>query len=960
MPAGLSGSSPSPSPVEHSLIPNEEKREADGDCSGSDDDVESVEDDVYVGHRHKQSRRSILSGRLGTFAAMVMAVAFFSVVLGFALAIFLTSHSHASCSSAFDGGGGPPPSPTGALDGQPTVILVSFDGFRHGYHLKADTPNLNRHGRAGMGGQAWEGRHGRARMGGHAWEGRHGRARMGGHAWEGTHGRARMGGHAWEGTHGRARMGGHAWEGTHGRAAMGGQPTVIVVSFDGFRHGYHLKADTPSALGGHAWNGSTGALGGHAWNGSTGALGGHAWNGSTGALGGHAWNGSTGALGGHAWNGSTGALGGHAWNGSTGALGGHAWNGSTGALGGHAWNGSTGALGGHAWNGSTGALGGHAWNGSTGALGGHAWNGSTGALGGHAWNGSTGALGGHAWNGSTGVLGGHPTVTEGTFAEHGMLPVFPSLTFPSHHSMATGLLPASHGIIANKFRLPSNHSDVFSPGNVDPRWWLGEPIWTTVNRQVRGWGGQGERSGVWGINTNKLHNPSNHSDVFSPGNVEPRWWLGEPIWTTVNRQVRGRGRALKRDETGEGKARGVGLPSFLSLFLPSPLPPFHIASFSPSSLPQCPFSPSPLSPVSPSLFPLFPPFPFAHPPFFPSPLSAFRFLLFWLLLLQGLQAATVFWPGSDVSRPDWPCPSDYCLQYNESMPFEQVGGGGRREEGGTKRGKMERWGGGKGALDQVLAWLDLPAPLRPSFLSLYLEEPDESGHLGGPDTPLVAAAVKRVDGMLGRLLTGLDQRSMTNDVNLLLVSDHGMLATCKSRVISLEQFEPFIPGLSPAWIDFSYPLLGIFLPQTDAQRRPGSAGQDFRMDAAAVVGAMRRAIEGGGIVNGEALKVYLREEFPAEFEFSGSDRIPAILALADEGYSVVYHHSSAWDGGMHGYDNRLPSMRSIFMARGPRFASHRRIPTFRNTELYNVITSILEIQPASNNGSSSFPDTILV
>ncbi|CAI5930716.1 unnamed protein product [Closterium sp. NIES-65] len=892
MPAGLSGSSPSPSPVEHSLIPNEEKREADGDCSGSDDDVESVEDDVYVGHRHKQSRRSILSGRLGTFAAMVMAVAFFSVVLGFALAIFLTSHSHASCSSAFDGGGGPPPSPTGALDGQPTVILVSFDGFRHGYHLKADTPNLNRHGRAGMGGQAWEGRHGRARMGGHAWEGRHGRARMGGHAWEGTHGRARMGGHAWEGTHGRARMGGHAWEGTHGRAAMGGQPTVIVVSFDGFRHGYHLKADTPS-LNRHGYH----------------------------------------------------------------------------------------------LKADTPNL-----NRSAEGVG--------DSLGGQPTEilvSSDGLRHGYHLKADT----THPPtmLAEGTFAEHGMLPVFPSLTFPSHHSMATGLLPASHGIIANKFRLPSNHSDVFSPGNVDPRWWLGEPIWTTVNRQVRGWGGQGERSGVWGINTNKLHNPSNHSDVFSPGNVEPRWWLGEPIWTTVNRQVRGRGRALKRDETGEGKARvnrqvrgrgralkkgatGEGdvrglkgvrtsLPSFLSLFLPSPLPPFHIASFSPSSLPQCPFSPSPLSPVSPSLFPLFPPFPFAHPPFFPSPLSAFRFLLFWLLLLQGLQAATVFWPGSDVSRPDWPCPSDYCLQYNESMPFEQ-------------------------RVDQVLAWLDLPAPLRPSFLSLYLEEPDESGHLGGPDTPLVAAAVKRVDGMLGRLLTGLDQRSMTNDVNLLLVSDHGMLATCKSRVISLEQFEPFIPGLSPAWIDFSYPLLGIFLPQTDAQRRPGSAGQDFRMDAAAVVGAMRRAIEGGGIVNGEALKVYLREEFPAEFEFSGSDRIPAILALADEGYSVVYHHSSAWDGGMHGYDNRLPSMRSIFMARGPRFASHRRIPTFRNTELYNVIrsileiepapnngffislsfislypsycpmqlynviTSILEIQPASNNGSSSFPDTILV
>ncbi|CAI5991684.1 unnamed protein product [Closterium sp. NIES-64] len=37
-------------------------------------------------------------------------------------------------------------------------------------------------------------------------------------------------------------------------------------------------------------------------------------------------------------------------------------------------------------------------------------------------------------------------------------------------------------------------------------------------------------------------------------------------------------------------------------------------------------------------------------------------------------------------------------------------------------------------------------------------------------------------------------------------------------------------------------------------------------------------IEGGGIVNGEALKVYPREEFPAEFEFPGSDRIPSTMA----------------------------------------------------------------------------------
>lgn len=37
--------------------------------------------------------------------------------------------------------------------------------------------------------------------------------------------------------------------------------------------------------------------------------------------------------------------------------------------------------------------------------------------------------------------------------------------------------------------------------------------------------------------------------------------------------------------------------------------------------------------------------------------------------------------------------------------------------------------------------------------------------------------------------------------------------------------------------------------------------------------------------------------------------------------------------GSHGYDNRLLSMRTIFVARGPRFARGRLVPAFRNVEV---------------------------
>jgi predicted AlkP superfamily pyrophosphatase or phosphodiesterase len=72
-----------------------------------------------------------------------------------------------------------------------------------------------------------------------------------------------------------------------------------------------------------------------------------------------------------------------------------------------------------------------------------------------------------------------------------MRPSFPSKTFPNHHSIATGLYPSEHGIILNTFEDPLDGS-VFAIRNVtavrESRWWGGEPIWATAERQgLRSW-----------------------------------------------------------------------------------------------------------------------------------------------------------------------------------------------------------------------------------------------------------------------------------------------------------------------------------------------------------------------------------------------------------------------------------------------------------------------------------------
>lgn len=67
-----------------------------------------------------------------------------------------------------------------------------------------------------------------------------------------------------------------------------------------------------------------------------------------------------------------------------------------------------------------------------------------------------------------------------------LIPVFPSKTFPSHYSAVTGLYPGNHGIISNTIYDPET-GERFSLSNrdaiVDARWWGGEPIWVTAEKQ---------------------------------------------------------------------------------------------------------------------------------------------------------------------------------------------------------------------------------------------------------------------------------------------------------------------------------------------------------------------------------------------------------------------------------------------------------------------------------------------
>ena len=75
---------------------------------------------------------------------------------------------------------------------------------------------------------------------------------------------------------------------------------------------------------------------------------------------------------------------------------------------------------------------------------------------------------------------------QGVWAPEGMLPSFPSLTFPNHFSIVTGLYPEHHGLVANSFydeAKQARYTIKDAAAVTDGSWYSGVPLWSLAESQ---------------------------------------------------------------------------------------------------------------------------------------------------------------------------------------------------------------------------------------------------------------------------------------------------------------------------------------------------------------------------------------------------------------------------------------------------------------------------------------------
>lgn len=293
-----------------------------------------------------------------------------------------------------------------------------------------------------------------------------------------------------------------------------------------------------------------------------------------------------------------------------------------------------------------------------------------------------------------------------------------------------------------------------------------------------------------------------------------------------------------------------------------------------------------------------------------------------------INSAVHMWPGSEVSKTGQPRP----LEFDSFNGTELL----------------------SSKIDRVLGWLDRDdIKKRPELILTYVPTIDQFGHKFGISGKNLTDAVRYVDDFIALLNRELGRRNLTDIVNLVIVSDHGMAPTSNERLLFLDD----IVDLTKIEHIDGWPLFGL---------RPKP---EFSVDD--IAHEIQESFDSMDDEQKKSYNMYRLEDMPAEWNFGGNTthhrydyRLAPLWIIPKVGYSITTHKQFEENGkqykprGVHGYNNTEVLMRAMFLAKGPYFKQklpeeQKKVLPFANTNVYNLICDSLDLSPAPNNGTTA-------
>ena len=265
---------------------------------------------------------------------------------------------------------------------------------------------------------------------------------------------------------------------------------------------------------------------------------------------------------------------------------------------------------------------------------------------------------------------------------------------------------------------------------------------------------------------------------------------------------------------------------------------------------------------------------------------------------EGLKTACYFWPGSEVDS----LLPNYYFPYQRNTPLIKQ-------------------------LRQVNSWLQLSEEKRPRLMMVYSYQPDSASHSYGYYSNEMNDTLREIDSSLNKFLSN---SSIWNCVDKIIVSDHGFANVSKAKTLYLDD----IIDISLIYPVEQGPILTfnvIIKLQTDI-----------------ILNAIRADSRHGVIFD-----AYKSTGLPPRMHYGLTPRYSDVTIVNKVGWLMLYSRSKSkyTELGAHGWDNHARDMRALFIAQGPSFKHNYKYRAFENTHIFDLLTTLLRIQPSANNGS---------
>lgn len=262
---------------------------------------------------------------------------------------------------------------------------------------------------------------------------------------------------------------------------------------------------------------------------------------------------------------------------------------------------------------------------------------------------------------------------------------------------------------------------------------------------------------------------------------------------------------------------------------------------------------------------------------------------------QGLQTASFYWVGSET--PIGGHHPHRWKRYDSRVPFRD-------------------------RADSVISWLSEPIESRPRLVMWYIEEPDHTGHHHSPEADETHLMIRQVDSVVGYFRSRLATLPIAQQVDFILVSDHGMMAYDRAKEVNLADYLP---------IDsFRHVSTGPF---THLYPKESYVEEAYRI-----------------LKTVPYVQVYRKGDLPERLHFGSSHRIGELVVMADLGASIHFLPKGKRINRLaagHGFDNKHPEMLALFKAVGGSFVPGRKLHhPIPNITLYPLVCRLLGIEPA--------------